>query len=88
MQGEGILQGSVRSVTLFGLAINDIVKCLSWDINCTLYVDDFSIFYSSHHLDVAERHIQLILGRITHWAESHGFQFSLTKTVTMHFTQI
>lgn len=37
-------------------------------------------------LDIAERHIQLALARITRWADSHEFRFSPTKIVTIHFS--
>lgn len=87
-QEEGVPQGSVLSVTLFGLAINDIANNLPQDIHCTLYVDDFSISYASPRLDVAERHIQLALGRVTRWTDSNGFRFSSTKTVAMHFSRV
>ncbi len=36
-QEEGVLQGSVLSVTLFGLAIHDIANCLPQDIQCTVH---------------------------------------------------
>ena len=57
------------------------------DFRCTLYADDFSLSYASFRFDVAERHIQLALGRVTHWADSHGFKFSPTKTVAMLFSR-
>ena len=41
-QEEGVPQGSILSVTLFSLKINSIVGCLIQDIECSLYVDDFS----------------------------------------------
>ncbi len=46
LQEEGVPQGSVLSVTLFGLAINGITDSLPPDIHCSLYVDDFSISYA------------------------------------------
>ena len=46
-QEQGVPQGSILSVTLFSLKINNIVKSLSADVNCSLYVDDFLICYSS-----------------------------------------
>lgn len=88
VQEEGVPQGSVLSVTLFGLAINGIAYNLPPDIHCSLYVDDLSISYASPRLDVAERHIQLALNRVTRWADSHGFHFSPAKTLTMHFSRV
>ncbi len=45
-QEEGVPQGSILSVTLFSMKINDIVKVLTNGIDCSLYVDDFLICYS------------------------------------------
>ena len=48
-QEEGVPQGSILSVTLFGLKINSIIFCLLPDIKCSLYVGDLAIYYSSNH---------------------------------------
>ena len=40
-QEMGIPQGSILSVTLFGLKINSIVKAISPGVECSLYVNDF-----------------------------------------------
>lgn len=84
-QELGILQGSVLSVSLIGLSINNTPSCLPRDIQCAIYVDDFSIIYGSPPLYVAEQHIQLALSQVIRWADSHRFRFSPTKTVTVHF---
>ena len=42
-QEQGVPQGSILSVTLFSLKINNIVKCLNPGVDCSLYVDDFLI---------------------------------------------
>ena len=47
LQGqEGVLQGSILSVTLFSIKINNniIVKALNPGVDCSLYVD-FLIYY-------------------------------------------
>ena len=52
-QEEGIPQGSVLSVTLFSIKINNITKCLSPRVDGSLYVDDllicYRLKYSTHH---------------------------------------
>jgi len=48
-QEMGVSQGSIFSVTLFGLKINSIVKAISPGVECSLYVDDFLICYRSKH---------------------------------------
>ena len=44
-QGEGVPQGSILSVTLFSIKINNIVKALNPGVDCSLYVDDFLICF-------------------------------------------
>ena len=46
-QEQGVPQGSILSVTLFNIKINNIVKCLNPGVDCSLYVDDFVICYRS-----------------------------------------
>ena len=87
-QEEGVPQGSILSVTLFSMKINSIVKCLSNDINCSLYVDDFLICYQSKSMNIIERHLQLCLNKLSKWADENGFKFSRSKTVCMHFCQL
>ena len=50
-------QGSILSVTLFGLKINSIIKAISpGGVDCSLYVDDFLICYRSKLIHIIERH--------------------------------
>ena len=49
-QEQGVPQGSILSPTLFGIKINDIVKCVK-DLGCSLFVDDFGIFISSKNME-------------------------------------
>ena len=52
VQEEGIPQGCILSVNLFSIKINDIVKALNACVDCSLYVDDFLIFYRSKNISV------------------------------------
>ena len=88
MQEEGVPQGSVLSVTLFALAINGIAKFIPSDIKYTLFVDDLSISFSSTRMAIVERKLQMTIDKINEWAEMHGFRFSSSKTVCMHFCRI
>ena len=49
-QEMGVPQRCILSVTLFCLKINSIVKTLLPDTECSLYVDDFLIFFHSRHM--------------------------------------
>ena len=42
---EGVPQGSILSVTLLNVKVNNIVKALNPGVDCSLYVDDFLICY-------------------------------------------
>ena len=76
-QEQGVPQGSILSVTLFSLKINNIVKCLNPGVDCSLYVDDFLICYRSKNMNTIERQLQFNL--------ENGFKFSKSTTVCMHF---
>ena len=87
-QEEGVPQGCVLSVTLFALAINGIASVIPSEIMHTLFVDDLSISFAASKMSTAERKIQLTIDRIVLWAERHGFKFSTSKTVVMHFCRV
>ena len=87
-QEMGVPQGSILSVTLFGLKINSIVKAISPGVDCSLYVDDFLICYRSKHIDIIERHLQQCLNKLNDCADTNGFKFSSTKTVCIHFCKL
>ena len=87
-QEEGVPQGSILSVTLFSIKINNIVEALNPGVDCSLYVDDFLICYRSKHMHTIERQLQQCLNKIQKWALESGFKYSKTKTQCMHFCQL
>ena len=87
-QEQGVPQGSILSVTLFSLKINNIVKTLNPGVDCSLYVDDFLICYRSKNMHTIERQLQQNLNNIQEWATRNGFKFSKSKTVCLHFCQL
>ena len=78
-------QGSILSVTLFILKINNIADVIPSSFEKSLFVDDFSIICSSRNMASIERQLQLCLNKVEKWADENGFKFSKTKTVCMHF---
>ena len=86
-QEQGVPQGSILSPTLFNIKINNIIKCLDDDVNCSLYVDDFLICYRSKDMKTIETKLQNNLNKIEKWTVENGFKFSMTKTNCVHFCQ-
>ena len=88
-QEQGVPQGStgILSPTLFNIKINNIIKCLDDDVNCSLYVDDFLICYRSKDMKTIETKLQNNLNKIEKWTVENGFKFSMTKTSCVHFCQ-
>ena len=87
-QEEVVPQGSILSVTLFSIKINNIVKCQTPSIDCALYVDDFVICYRATHMNIVERQLQLNLNKVKKWAREKGFKFSKSKTKCVHFCSL
>ena len=86
-QEMGVPQGSILSVTLFSVKINNIVKSVCPGVECFLYVDDFCICYRSKHMHTIERQLQQVLNKLSKWSSENGFKFSKSKTKCMHFCQ-
>ena len=84
-QEEGVPQGAMLSTTLFNVKLNDIAKELTDDIECSLYVDDFVIFFRSKTIETIQRRLQININKIIKWTTKNGFTVSSNKTVAMHF---
>ena len=87
-QEMGVPQGSILSVTLFSIKINNIVKTVNKGVSPSLYVDDFLICCRAKRMDSIERQLQLSLNRLHTWSLENGFKFSKSKTVCMHFCRL
>ena len=84
-QEEGVPQGSVLSMTLFSIKINDITKCLSRGVDGSLYVDNLLMCYRLKYIHTIEHKLQQCLDKINKWATENGSRFSRTKTKCVHF---
>ena len=67
-QEEGVPQSSILFVALCSIKIDTIVEALNPGVDCSLYVDDFLIYYRSKHIHTIERQIQQCLNKIQKWA--------------------
>lgn len=86
-QQNGIPQGSVLSVTLFAIKINEIISQIPADdrFHVSLFMDDLQVGYRHADLSVVQEKMQECLNRISKWATENGCKFSETKTKAMHF---
>ena len=84
-QEEGVPQGAILSTTLFTVKLNKIAEKLTQGVECTLYVDDFDIFFRSPTIEAIERQLQMSINSISGWTVENGFTVSPNKTVGMRF---
>ena len=83
-QEQGVPEGAIPSTTLFNVKLNDIINCLDYKTDGSLYVDDFCICFRSKNMRTIEKHLQQCLNRIEDWATRNGFKFSKSKTQCVH----
>ncbi|XP_055924518.1 uncharacterized protein LOC129956612 [Argiope bruennichi] len=84
-QDEGVPQGSVPSVILFIIKINNIIKNLPSGVNGSLYVDDFQIHCSSEDMGIIREKLQEAINNICEWGKINGFTISSQKSAAIHF---
>ena len=85
---QGTPQGSVLSCTCFLLAIHSISAYLPTNIRSSLYVDDFTIYFSGSSTRIVEHRLQQALSGLEQWSDHTGFVFSLEKTIAMHICRV
>ena len=86
-QEEGVPQVSVLSVTLFSVAINNMLKEVAPAVKCSLFVDDLAIYCTGYDAASTCRYLQRSINSITKWADNNGFKFPSVKSVAMQFTR-
>lgn len=83
---NGLPQGSVISVTMFLLAINDIFKNIPKHTKHLLFADDCHIYCSGQNTETTVDILQDALNRLQDWSHKTGFKFSAGKSqcITFH----
>ena len=84
-QEMGVPQGSILSLILFSLKINNIVKSVLKGLEASLFMDDFALCIHAKFLPHAQRLMQLFVNSEQDWVSKIGFKFSTSKTVCKHF---
>lgn len=85
VQQNGLPQGSVLSVTLFLLAINDLAKNVKSPVHVLGYADDWYLVMSHKKTKCIEKTLQKSINSVLKWASKVGFKFSPSKTTLIHF---
>jgi hypothetical protein len=84
---NGLLQGSVISVVLFIIVINDIFQRINPSLQSIMYCDDLCVFLKGNCLSEMQLSLQDTLNKLQLWSSQTGFEFSHKKTVAMLFTR-
>lgn len=84
---NGVPQGSVLSVTLFLLSINDIDKGVQPPVIIRKYADDITVLCKGKSVPSTQKTMQKALNTIFEWSLSTGFKFSAKKTECMFFSK-
>ena len=81
--GRGVPRDAILSTSLFSVKINDIVKQVEPDVECSLcgrlYV------YKSPTIDAIQTKLQHTGNRLEKWTLENCFTSSKNKTVAVHF---
>jgi hypothetical protein len=76
---NGVPQGSVLSVTLFPVAINEIAEMISLPVEKSIFADDVTITCRGKNINTTQECIQNTLRCVENWALNSGFRFSVQK---------
>jgi len=82
---NGLPQGSVISVTVFLLAINDIFKNIPKPTKHLLFADDCHIYCSGQNTKISIEILQNSLNILQDWSHKTGFKFSASKIQCIAF---
>lgn len=84
---NGIPQGSVMSVTLFFIALNDIKETIHKPIKYTIYAEDCTVFTTGKNLHTSQQILQEILNNLQDFSLQTSLKFSKIKTTATLFSK-
>ena len=85
IQETGLIQGSVISVTLFLVAVNELLNQTDNQVHKSLYADDLTMIISGNDLKEMKNRLQKEITKVIEVARKIGCEFSKDKTVAMFF---
>lgn len=84
---NGLPQGSVLSVILFLISINEVLQTIHKPVKGFLFADDLTIICTGKNIQHTARLIQNTLNNLQKWSDNTGFKFSKTKTEYIIFSR-
>ena len=72
-------------MTLFLVAINDILNELGNRVDGSLFADDLAIYTITRNMRVATTALQTMTNKLEKWTTEKGLKFSPNKTTMMIF---
>lgn len=84
---NGVPQGSVLSVLLFLIAINDITNHIHRPVKVYLFADDITITLSGKNIKTSQELLQITLNELQDWSNTTGFKISKTKSECIVFNK-
>lgn len=82
---NGVPQGSVLSVTLFLVGVNDIMKQTQTPVTAAIYADDLVLMCRGKNPRSTTQILQKSIDQLHQWMLKTGFKFSASKTKVIHF---
>lgn len=83
---NGVPQGSVLSVIIFLVAVNNIHEFVPSPVNLIMFADDATILMRHKDANKTNSYLQIVLRNLERWGESNGFILSESKSRVMNFT--
>jgi hypothetical protein len=83
---NGVIQRPV--ITLFLLALKNIVRQVQDPVEIIWYADDWVIDTSDQNMYIAQANIQAALNNVSSWTRRKGYKISPKKTVAIHRKRI
>lgn len=87
IQSNGVPQGEVISVTLFLVAINNLISSLPPGTKTCLFADDLVVYINGKNLRTLQIQIQNAIKNLEDYSNTTGFCFSSEKTKAVHFNR-
>ncbi|XP_014295311.1 uncharacterized protein LOC106693223 [Microplitis demolitor] len=84
---NGVPQGTVIAVTLFLIAINEIISIIELPAMGMWFADDGAVACRGKNINTCVESIQVALNKLQEWRDVSGFKFSEAKSEFMVFSR-